>query len=256
MPSPEGIVLNVSGLLSSGEFSDLQIRCRDVTYKVHRVILCTQIKFFHNACSRGFKEQSDGVIDLSHDAPAAVKSMLQFAYTRDYTFLKAPDGMQALHHVKVYEIGHKYDVPCLQKLAKERFLDVTSGEWNKDWFPEVVRATYDCTPSSDRELPDALVQVMVACHSEISKQDCESSIQKLLMEGGEFSSDCFFALSKHATAHIHDFQVVDVCHHCNGKQLATSGFRKPKVLSDGESNIPELGYLHFRETSRCWCRYG
>ena len=36
--------------LAEGEFSDLTIRCRNKDHAVHKVIVCSQSKFFRAAC--------------------------------------------------------------------------------------------------------------------------------------------------------------------------------------------------------------
>jgi BTB/POZ domain len=66
--------------------TDLQLKSRSETFNVHKKVLCSRSEFFGKACKGGFKEASSGVIDLSEDDPEAVKAMLQFCYTTDYTY--------------------------------------------------------------------------------------------------------------------------------------------------------------------------
>ena len=42
-------------LLLTSDFSDLEIRCRGTTFKVHRCILSSQSEFFTAICRNGFK---------------------------------------------------------------------------------------------------------------------------------------------------------------------------------------------------------
>lgn len=39
----------------SGDFSDLTVKCQDDTYKVHKVVLASQSRFFEAAVSNGFQ---------------------------------------------------------------------------------------------------------------------------------------------------------------------------------------------------------
>jgi BTB/POZ domain len=73
------------------------VTCGPDRYKVHKVVLCGQSDFFKKACNGGFREASSGVIEMKEDDPAAVKAMLQFFYTFDYEYEKAPDSDVVLH---------------------------------------------------------------------------------------------------------------------------------------------------------------
>ncbi|KAF1953420.1 hypothetical protein CC80DRAFT_420445, partial [Byssothecium circinans] len=72
-------------LLASGLYSDLQIKCGNDMYKVHRSIVCPQSDFFAGAMRFTIgKESEDRMIDLSEDDPAAIKALVQFLYEADY----------------------------------------------------------------------------------------------------------------------------------------------------------------------------
>lgn len=40
---------------TSGEFSDLTVKCKSDVYRAHKVVVCSQSQFFKAACSGGFK---------------------------------------------------------------------------------------------------------------------------------------------------------------------------------------------------------
>ncbi|KAF2496366.1 hypothetical protein BU16DRAFT_509359 [Lophium mytilinum] len=207
--------------MNSDKYSDLEIRCGEISFKAHRVILCSQVRFFDKACSSGFKEATDGVIDLSHDDSDAVRAMLEFAYTASYPCPKGAtsERLRALHEVAVYGIGHKYEIPSLQEHALGRFCCFVSSEWEQEYFPDVVRAIYESTPSSDRGLRDYVVNIMVSFQEKISKQDRESPIQKLLAEIGEFSRDCYVGVGKGLTENFKIFQKALCCTSCGKDRL-------------------------------------
>ncbi|KAF2812078.1 uncharacterized protein BDZ99DRAFT_382906, partial [Mytilinidion resinicola] len=152
--------------LSNGAYSDLEIRCRDTSYAVHRIVLCSQVKFLENACNGAFKvclepvpnrEAKDRIVDLSYDDPTAVRSMIQFAYTNDYSLDDDQSGKHALQHVDVYASA-KYDIPSLGNLAKIKFKPILEKHWDADWVRDAVHGVYHSTYSSDRGLRDILVQ--------------------------------------------------------------------------------------------------
>lgn len=47
--------LNFEICLASGEFSDFTVRCGSDAWKVHRVIVCSQSKWFQAACTGDFQ---------------------------------------------------------------------------------------------------------------------------------------------------------------------------------------------------------
>jgi hypothetical protein len=42
-------------LLLRGQFSDMEILCQGITFKVHQAIVCTQSSYFHSANCDDFK---------------------------------------------------------------------------------------------------------------------------------------------------------------------------------------------------------
>lgn len=46
-------------LLLRGRFSDMEILCQGITFKVHQAIVCTQSSYFYSAMCDGFKVYFD-----------------------------------------------------------------------------------------------------------------------------------------------------------------------------------------------------
>ncbi|KAF2493692.1 hypothetical protein BU16DRAFT_590340 [Lophium mytilinum] len=190
MPSPA----ELEDYLANGEYSDLKIICNGATYMVHRLILCSQIRFFENACNISWKEGEEGVVDLSHDDPGAVKAMIHYAYTGNCAaFDNAEDSQQAQHWIQVYAIGSKYDFLGLKTKAKVYVEPILENNWDKDWFADMIRLVYGTT-ISDRGLRDIVVTIVLEHHSTFAEQSGDAPMQKLLEEVGEFSRDCFNSL--------------------------------------------------------------
>ncbi|KAI0573098.1 BTB domain containing protein [Pyrenophora tritici-repentis] len=59
----------MESFLTSGDYSDLVIKCGNETFNVHKVIVCTQVEFFARAIKFGGKETQENVIDLPDDDP-------------------------------------------------------------------------------------------------------------------------------------------------------------------------------------------
>ncbi|KAL8377409.1 hypothetical protein RB595_008199 [Gaeumannomyces hyphopodioides] len=73
----------IGKLFLNGKYSDLVIRCQGTDFRVHRAIVCPQCAFLDAACSSGFREEYEGVIELPEDHPDVVQKLLEFLYTED-----------------------------------------------------------------------------------------------------------------------------------------------------------------------------
>ncbi|KAK5696067.1 hypothetical protein LTR97_008487 [Elasticomyces elasticus] len=73
----------------------LEIACGQYVFKVHKVVICAQSKYFLAPCGKDYAEGSNGRItlkaideedgDAACDDPEAIKHMVHFFYYRDYT---------------------------------------------------------------------------------------------------------------------------------------------------------------------------
>lgn len=87
--------------------------------------------------------------------------MLRFMYTFDY------DGSGNDHervspmifNAEVYSIADKYGVEALKTRAKEKFDKAVWTCWDMDDFPRAITEVYSSTPSTDRGLRDAVVEI-------------------------------------------------------------------------------------------------
>lgn len=87
--------------------------------------------------------------------------MLRFMYAFDY------DGSgndqervsPMIFNAEVYSIADKYDVQALKIRAKEKFDKAVWTCWDMDDFPRAITEVYSSTPSTDKGLRDALVEI-------------------------------------------------------------------------------------------------
>ncbi|KAF2802157.1 uncharacterized protein BDZ99DRAFT_356438, partial [Mytilinidion resinicola] len=159
--------------LNNGEYSDLEVRCGSITYKVHRLVLCSQIEFFRKACNVCWREGKECVVDLSHDDAYAVDALLRYAYTGkcDIFAENVAPSRKALHYVQIYAIGAKYEITGLQDLAKDYLKPLLDAHRNEGWLAEVIRLTYETTIPTDRGLCDIVVDIIVEQHGIYAEQD-------------------------------------------------------------------------------------
>ncbi|KAJ9606900.1 hypothetical protein H2200_008910 [Cladophialophora chaetospira] len=76
--------------LKTGKYSDFTIICKDVEFKVHKVVLCGSSSMLDTACKGGFKEATSGKIEFPEDDPEVMARVVLFMYTGDYDADKAP----------------------------------------------------------------------------------------------------------------------------------------------------------------------
>ncbi|KAE9992671.1 hypothetical protein EG327_008272 [Venturia inaequalis] len=142
----------LSNKLTSGEFSDLTIKCGGKKFSVHKVIVCSQSPVLHNACKKGgFKESETGVIDLPDDDLALVEAMINFMYTFRYGSTDPNEHQPLLFDANVFALADKYDVSGFRQAAVMAF-KVKLGTDSIDEFVEAVPAIYTNTPPSVMEL--------------------------------------------------------------------------------------------------------
>ncbi|OJD32301.1 btb poz domain protein [Diplodia corticola] len=70
-------------------YCDLTLRLGDSTeLRCHRVVVCTQCEFFANSVKPGRFNEASGIINLKSDPPHAIRSMIEFLYTKSYSASK------------------------------------------------------------------------------------------------------------------------------------------------------------------------
>lgn len=67
-------------LLSTGKYSDFKVHCGSKTFLVHKAILSSGSEFFRAAIDSGFKESSEGAIEIKETTPLAVATVIRSIY--------------------------------------------------------------------------------------------------------------------------------------------------------------------------------
>ncbi|KAE9965065.1 hypothetical protein EG328_009982 [Venturia inaequalis] len=110
--------------LTTGEFSDMTIKCCGKTLNVHKVIVCGQSPVLYGAFKHNtFKESDTGVIDLSEDDdPELVETMVRVMYHFDYEVPSTIEDLSdiVLFHTRLFVLADKYDYTVLGQLAASK----------------------------------------------------------------------------------------------------------------------------------------
>ncbi|KAI8938336.1 hypothetical protein NX059_005987 [Plenodomus lindquistii] len=96
--SHEQLLATVQELLTSGNYSDLTVKCGNDVYKVHKNIVCSRADFFARAIKFGGKEAEENEIELPEDQPEVIKLLMQYLYESEYE-PRLPDGKTSSHAV-------------------------------------------------------------------------------------------------------------------------------------------------------------
>lgn len=103
-----------------------------VQFYVHKDTLC-QLPFFQAALSGGFKEAAEQAITLPEDNPSHMSALIEFLYTKNYTYSYDPDTVrlddestvpcsdtaECMFHIGVYVVASKYCCQGLVDIAEQ-----------------------------------------------------------------------------------------------------------------------------------------
>ncbi|RYP53831.1 hypothetical protein DL768_001282 [Monosporascus sp. mg162] len=103
-------------LLTSGNFSDVEVRCGDKSWKLHKLILSSRCAWFDKALNGEFMEASSGVVTIDNFEPDKVYPMILFIYTGKSP-CPDPDDIQFLPLISLYELGDYFLLPELCEVA-------------------------------------------------------------------------------------------------------------------------------------------
>ncbi|KAK7700351.1 hypothetical protein SLS64_010959 [Diaporthe eres] len=68
-------------LFESGILADVEVKCGDHTWKLHKAILCTRSVWFKNALTGAFEESNTRIVTLDEEEQLDVDCFLRFIYT-------------------------------------------------------------------------------------------------------------------------------------------------------------------------------
>ncbi|KAJ4132258.1 hypothetical protein NW765_014078 [Fusarium oxysporum] len=122
------------------EFTDFAFICGAARFPVHKVVVCSQSKVFHIACTGLFKESSTNEYDLSESS-----------VDHDSTLAD---------HIYMFALGDMYSIEPLAQYAAEQFrIGISHAQKLEDVLP-LIPQVYNSTPEHRQELREQVVKFM------------------------------------------------------------------------------------------------
>ncbi|KAE9984460.1 hypothetical protein EG328_008759 [Venturia inaequalis] len=183
-----------SGLLASGDFSDLTITCQGTIFNVHKSVVCFQSRFFRNAVKEGAFKGETGVVDLPDDNPDAVKAMLQFVYSRAYGREDPLCNIDMPLHARTYCLAQRLSLDYLMKYAAGRLEAILHTQHSglqpqpqPEMWAATVREIYANTAEDDR-IRDVIITAALRNLSHLLEEK-DGAFSNMMVEFGEFGRD-------------------------------------------------------------------
>ncbi|TEY28519.1 hypothetical protein BOTCAL_1019g00010 [Botryotinia calthae] len=191
MYEAQNVIDTITRCFDNGIYSDLIIKCRNRSWNVHRLIVCSQSKVLHAACMTGFKEADTGVIELNDDDPVSVEIMLKYFYTGTYKE-QIVEGKKLCLNLKVqvltYNLADKYDVPNLMGLLKRKFESTLDAGPALEEFLSVVSDVY-VIPTSTNILRPIIVEYARRKFRSMIQSDDPEILRATLQDVPDFAFD-------------------------------------------------------------------
>ncbi|KAI5925389.1 BTB/POZ protein [Camillea tinctor] len=89
-------------LMISGRLADVEVKCRDRTWKLHRLILATRCPWFDKALNGEFKEARKGVVTIEEFYPEDIDLLIQYIYTGVFPTDNSPGNSTFDHAISMY----------------------------------------------------------------------------------------------------------------------------------------------------------
>ncbi|KAL1799399.1 hypothetical protein ACET3X_003436 [Alternaria dauci] len=148
------------GLFNNPALSDVTIKQvykgQRREYYAHKTILCLESGYFFNAFTGGFREASEGTMELHEDNPEHFECLLKFIYSGTYdkdeiAGLAGSDKIKrVLIPIGIYTVADKYDVSNFYGPAADDVKDVlTKAFRNQDMITAAIEAHYSTEVQAD-----------------------------------------------------------------------------------------------------------
>ncbi|KAJ5489171.1 BTB/POZ protein [Penicillium diatomitis] len=178
-------------LLLRGRFSDMEILCQGITFKVHQAIVCTQSSYFYSAMCDGFKESIEKAINIEDDTPETMERVLSFLYLREYSEdgriiqyqqpisalpicdhesgsslsenkpeISEPANQAAFNNIEVFIAADKYAILPLKTLATLKFSRWANTNCSSPMFHEVVQKVMTSVPPHESTLREVIADII------------------------------------------------------------------------------------------------
>ncbi|KAH6957694.1 BTB/POZ protein [Ilyonectria sp. MPI-CAGE-AT-0026] len=209
-------------LRENGEFSDFEFTCNGHTIPVHRVIVCSQSRVFHAACTGEFKEASTRMYSLDSHSLPMVRRMVDFFYTSDYTEESEEDNTDddaipiLSVHATMFASADKYNMEELRVLSAKKY----SGNLKKNpdliSFLLSISEVYNSTLTSSRGLRDpALAFARERLPGFLTSSDAKEGFDEVTADTPEFIKDLLY--------YFIQYPLMGYCSDCGRAKLVPCG---------------------------------
>jgi BTB/POZ domain len=164
-------------LLRNANFSDFTIKCRQYTFRVHKVVLCNFSGYFDRLCNGAFREATVNEVDLSEDFLELIARLLLMMYTgkcddrdnfREFLTSSAEAGTElqdafakesaCVLHAHLYALGDRLLVPALKTMAAGLFASsIKKPDRRMSELTTAIRTVYNLTADGENELQKIVV---------------------------------------------------------------------------------------------------
>lgn len=191
-------------ILKSKDHTDFMLTCEDYKFPVHRLILSHKSPFFRAAFNNGFREKSEGEMNIGETTPTGLAAIIIFCYTNklepfegitafpDLPQNSKPAKFSKMHYAQLLDICLLADRLLLPSLAgkacAEFFGDLQEGdevqEGGNDWDEGIltfVRRIYQRLPTSDNAFKPVLTAYGMAETHQLDGDD-DIAMRRLLVQ--------------------------------------------------------------------------
>ncbi|WPH05111.1 Hypothetical protein R9X50_00801200 [Acrodontium crateriforme] len=82
-------------------------------------------------------------------------------------------------HARMYAAGDRYGVFGLKAFALDQFKIQLTRHWDSDEFPQAIHVVYNNTPSSDKDMREAVADVLGWYHRLLDKPEIEVAVMEI-----------------------------------------------------------------------------
>ncbi|PWY81871.1 hypothetical protein BO70DRAFT_362307 [Aspergillus heteromorphus CBS 117.55] len=192
--------------LLTGQYYDMKITCEGFTFKVHRVIVCCQSRFFAAALRNDFKEAITQTIELPDDDLETVERVISYLYIQDYMstghivplsctsdlqtgsvdpeetsnspesdshghWTADPTAAEAYNNFRVYLAADKYGITSLKDLAAKRFALCARAHCETEAFLGLLPVVVSLLPPHDPKIQEIIADVISDHSSHFKSQE-------------------------------------------------------------------------------------
>ena len=120
--SPKGVTDDMTNFLTSGNYSDIQLKCKDQTFNCHRVLLAGKSPVFDAMLHIDMEEASSGCIEIRNMKPRILNAVLEFIYSNKIETKKLRDDPDFAGDLLA--AAEMYDMPRLKQICEDELCDI------------------------------------------------------------------------------------------------------------------------------------